>query len=96
MPYNSHQLDSGKWQDGILAKKDIYFNKAIFLEDIVIPKNPDYLIIKKAVHEAKAMLAEAKIILNSDFEVEYSHHYGVKNFRETGVIIVNVIIIIMK
>ena len=37
------------------------------------------------------MLSEAKIFLNSEFEVEYSHHYGIKNFRENGVIIINVI-----
>ena len=37
------------------------------------------------------MLSEARVFLNSEFEVEYSHHYGVKNFRKTGVIIINVI-----
>tara|TARA_B000000441_G_C21640988_1_gene289271 strand:- start:233 stop:688 length:456 start_codon:yes stop_codon:yes gene_type:complete len=37
------------------------------------------------------MLAEANIILNSEFEVEYSHHYGVKKFKQFGVVIINII-----
>ena len=37
------------------------------------------------------MLSEAGIILNSEFNVEYSHHYGVEKFKEIGVTIINII-----
>ena len=37
------------------------------------------------------MLSEAGIILNSEFNVEYSHHYSVEKFKEIGVTIINII-----
>ena len=37
------------------------------------------------------MLYEAGIALGNDFEVELSHHYGMKHFRQTGAIIINII-----
>jgi quercetin dioxygenase-like cupin family protein len=36
-------------------------------------------------------LAEGKIALNSEFEIEYSHHYGIRKFPEYGAVIINVI-----
>ena len=66
-------------------------NEPLFLEKIILPKKPDYHIIKKAIHDVKGMLSEAGIILNSEFNVEYSHHYGVEKFKEIGVTIINII-----
>jgi N-acetylneuraminate synthase len=37
------------------------------------------------------MLNEARIHLSTDFKVEYSHHYGVENFRKTGAVIIECI-----
>lgn len=37
------------------------------------------------------MLFEAGIALGTDFEVELSHHYGMKEFRQTGAIIINIV-----
>ena len=91
MPFVDNQLDSGNWKDGMIAKENIDVNQAVLFKDINLPPSPDYLVIKQAIHEVKAMLSEAKIFLNSEFEVEYSHHYGIKNFRETGVVIINII-----
>ena len=91
MPYINGQVESGKWKDGIVSKIDIKPNEPILTDKVSMPEDNDYIIIKKAIHEVKAMLSEAKIFLNSEFEVEYSHHYGIKNFRENGVIIINVI-----
>ena len=91
MPFVSDQLESGLWKEGMIAKESVKTNEPVLLKNIKMPANPDYLVIKKAIHEVKAMLSEAKIILNSEFEVEYSHHYGIENFRETGVVIINVI-----
>ena len=49
------------------------------------------MLLKKCIHEIKAMLAYAKIPLTSDFTTEYSHHFGVANFREVGCVLINVI-----
>ena len=37
------------------------------------------------------MLNKASITLNSDFGIEFSHHYGQENFRETGALIIDCI-----
>lgn len=46
---------------------------------------------RSVIHDAKGMLFEAGIALGTDFEVELSHHYGMKNFRQTGAIIINIV-----
>ena len=56
-----------------------------------MPRDPEYRVLKTAVHEVRALLNEARVALNSEFEVEYSHHYGMQNFRETGAVIINCI-----
>jgi len=91
MPLQENQIDSGMWKDGIVLKKSISADKPVKFFDAEIKEEPDYLIIKKAIHEVKGMLSEAKIHLNSEFEVDYSHHYGVKKFMKYGVVIINII-----
>ena len=39
----------------------------------------------------EALLNEARIPLSAEFEVEYSHHYGIPKFREHGAVIINCI-----
>jgi sialic acid synthase SpsE/quercetin dioxygenase-like cupin family protein len=89
MPCQAGQLQSGSWKEGIVAKEDMDAEKAIMIEQIEYPANPPRMVIQKAVHEVKALLNEAKIPLNSEFKVEYSHHYGMENFRETGCVIID-------
>lgn len=91
MPYVLDQLDSGNWKGGIVAQADINTDMSILLDQVLLPTNPDYQMFKEAVHEVKALLNEARISLNSEFEVEYSHHYGISRFREYGAVIINCI-----
>lgn len=91
MPYRDGQLDSGNWKDGIVAKVDAKKDAPVLLDNTIIPHDPDYQVLKEAVHEVKAQLNEARITLNSEFEVEYSHHYGISRFREYGAVIINCI-----
>ncbi len=91
MPYQKDQIESGNWREGIIVKSNLKAHNPLSNKDVEIKDEPDYLIIKKAIHEVKGMLAEANIILNSEFEVEYSHHYGVKKFKQFGVVIINII-----
>jgi N-acetylneuraminate synthase len=46
--------------------------------------------IRQVVHEYKGMINEAGIKLGKDFELELSHHYGIDNFREIGILIINI------
>lgn len=91
MPYQEGQVDSGHWRDGILAESDIATDEPLLYSSVRIPSDPNYKVIKDAVHEVKAMLNEARITLNSEFNVEYSHHYGIPKFREFGAVLIDVI-----
>ena len=91
MPLLNKQLDSGSFKKGIVLKSNVLENEQINNDNIIVKKNDDYHIIKSAIHEVKAFLNEANIILNSEFEVEYSHHYGIKNFKKVGAVLINCI-----
>jgi sialic acid synthase SpsE/D-lyxose ketol-isomerase len=95
IPFNDGQLESGLAPVGenedVVLLQDVKADEPIMSEHVRLAENPDYQIIKKAVHDVKAMLNEARIALNSEFGVEYSHHYGISNFRETGAVIIECI-----
>jgi sialic acid synthase SpsE/quercetin dioxygenase-like cupin family protein len=91
MPYLEGQLDSGNWKTGIVAQADVKKDSAVLLGQVRIPNDSGYQVIKEAVHDVKALLNEACIALNTEFEVEYSHHHGISRFREYGAVIINCI-----
>jgi N-acetylneuraminate synthase len=91
MPFTEDQLPSGQWCVGIEAKADVSADGPLLLEALVIPAPSEVQVIKDAVHEVKALLNEARIPLSSEFEVEYSHHYGIPKFRDYGAVIINCI-----
>ena len=90
-PYTPGQLSSGEFKDGIVVRSSIDLGQPIPVAALDVPSAPDELVIKHAVHEVKALLNQARVTLSSDFRVEYSHHYGVVNFRSTGAVLINVI-----
>jgi N-acetylneuraminate synthase len=91
MPYVDGQVESGQWKAGIVARAEFVPDAPILRAQVEIPTNPDYHALQAAVHDVKAMLNEARIVLNSEFDVEYSHHYGIQNFRKFGAVIINCI-----
>ncbi len=91
MPCNDGQLSSSEWKDGTIANAAINSDEALAGTAIQLPEVPEHSHLKNALHDIKALLNEARIPLNSDFEVEYSHHYGMARFREVGAVIINCI-----
>jgi len=87
MPCQDRQLSSGEFKDGMVASVDYKQNEKI----IEKPKVTGIGVVRSAVHDAKGMLYEAGIALGNDFEVELSHHYGMKHFKQYGAIIINII-----
>ena len=87
MPLQEKQLFSGDFKEGMVASVDYKADDKIVEQ----PKLTGVGIVRNAVHDAKGMLYEAGIALGTEFEVELSHHYGVKHFRQTGAIIINII-----
>lgn len=91
MPQADGALASGQWRDGIVATADIKLDMPVLASQVEAPTEPDYMVLKSAVHDVKALLNQAGVVLNSAFNVEYSHHYGIRNFREFGAVIIDCI-----
>lgn len=87
MPCQDGQMDSGEFIDGIIATKDYIINDGLYERR----STSDINLLRSVVHDAKGILFESGIALGNEFEVELSHHYGVKHFRQYGAVIVNVI-----
>ncbi len=87
MPLMDRQMTSGEFTDGILASRNYEVNQPLLEKKAVT----DVGLLRSVVHDAKGMLYEAGIALGKDFEVELSHHYGMKHFRQTGAIIISII-----
>lgn len=88
MPCNVKQLPSGQFKDGITASRDYNINEALSEN---IASTTDVQLARNVIHEAKGLLYEAGIEVGNSVEIELSHHYGMKYFRQTGAIIINVI-----
>lgn len=87
MPCHDKQMTSGEFHDGVIANRDYKQNEEFHGKR----KVTDINLARSVIHDAKGMLYEAGIALGDDFEVELSHHYGMKHFRQTGAIIINII-----
>jgi sialic acid synthase SpsE/quercetin dioxygenase-like cupin family protein len=90
-PYRPGQLSSGEWRPGIVAKSAFSPDQPLLKAAVTVPDDPDILVIKQAIHEVKALLAYARVPLTHEFTTEYSHHYGIANFRSVGAVLINVI-----
>lgn len=87
MPCHDKQMTSGEFFEGVKAHRDYKLNEELH----ETKKLTDINLARSVIHDAKGMLYEAGIALGNDFEVELSHHYGMKHFRQTGAIIINII-----
>lgn len=91
MPYEDGQLASASFKAGILAARDFEPKAPLHAEQLEVPDDPDAQVIWSAIHEVKAILNEGRVALGTDFKVEYSHHYGIENFRKCGAVIIECI-----
>ncbi|MDD5269597.1 MAG: N-acetylneuraminate synthase family protein [Candidatus Omnitrophica bacterium] len=87
MPYFKGKMHSGEFKAGYTAGRA--YKKFVAL-DPVEQKGVSH-IVYTAIHEAKALLYEARIFLKGDFSVEISHHYGIERFRDYGALIITVL-----
>lgn len=90
-PYRAGQLASGDWRSGIVLNQAVKADQPLGSENLALPGDPHESVIKNAIHEVKALLAYARVPLTHEFTTEYSHHYGVVNFRDVGAVLINVI-----
>lgn len=87
MPCQEKQITSSQFKNGIVATRDYAVNEPVY----EIIASTDINIGRSVIHDAKGLLLEAGIFLGDNFEVELSHHYGMRHFRQTGSIIISII-----
>jgi sialic acid synthase SpsE/quercetin dioxygenase-like cupin family protein len=85
------QLSSADLSCSPILSIDISPESPILLRDCNLKPHDDIAILKAAIHDVKALLSYAHIKLSSNFTTEYSHHYGISNFRETGAVLITVV-----
>lgn len=89
MPCEEGQLGSGEFSAGIEARAAIATDGPVQKSCLDLPAVPLEQVFYRSIHEAKALLNEARIALGSNFSVEFSHHFGPERFREVGAIIID-------
>jgi N-acetylneuraminate synthase len=90
-PYRPGQISSGEWKTGVVSKISLSPDQPLLATDLELTNDEHISVIKRAIHEVKALLAYARVPLTHEFTTEYSHHYGIANFREVGAVLINVI-----
>jgi len=91
MPMTEGQLTSEQWKPGITMQQSVAQNEAVMVSTAQFPPAPEKRCLIHAIHEIKSMLNEARIFLPVDFNLEFSHHYGVGRFAEIGAVLIDCI-----
>jgi sialic acid synthase SpsE/quercetin dioxygenase-like cupin family protein len=89
MPWHEGQLASGQWKPGVVTTTAIEKDQPLAVELVKLPADHDKQVLFTAIHSIKAMLNEAKVVLNTEFEAEFSHHEGISRFLEVGATIIS-------
>jgi N-acetylneuraminate synthase len=88
MPYTPDQVSAGEFRNGATLAQPLEANQPMLRAAVRLPEESEKQVLFTAIHTAKAMLNEARIALPTEFETEFSHHYGVGRFPEVGIIMV--------
>ena len=88
MPWQEGQLHAGQWQAGMLLLEQVEKDAPFLARVVESAKSQEREALYTVIHTIKAMLNEAGIALPTDFQVEFSHHYGIERFSEVGATII--------
>ena len=90
MPVQDGQLVSGNWRPGLVADRD-YAGNAPLSASLAGQGFGDEQLVYQIMLQVRGMLNKANIHINEDAEIEISHHFGLRRFREYGAVIVTCI-----
>tara|TARA_B100000787_G_scaffold118595_1_gene88723 strand:- start:1799 stop:3304 length:1506 start_codon:yes stop_codon:yes gene_type:complete len=91
-PLNNNQLSAQDLQKKAILKKTIKKDSSIEIKNV----QNDTLVMNDLqiwsyIHEVKAILNYNKISIGDNFNMEISHHHGIKKFRKVGAFLFNII-----
>jgi len=82
------QLHAGMLENSLIASQDIEAHDQIGLSNSVESEKTTDVVLRSAVLQLRGLLAEAKVEINPEAQIEVSHHYGLERFREFGTILI--------
>jgi N-acetylneuraminate synthase len=90
MPVNGGQMVSGHFRAGMVADRDYAVNESV-ANGLFHHDASDEQLVYQIMLQVRGMLNRSNISINEDAEIEISHHYGLRRFREFGAVIVTCI-----
>lgn len=90
MPVQEGQLTSGKWNPDLIADRD-YTAKEALDRKLADHEQSDEEFIYQIMLQIRGLLNKANVRINGEAEIEISHHYGLRRFREFGAVIISCI-----
>jgi sialic acid synthase SpsE/D-lyxose ketol-isomerase len=91
VPLHDDQLSANEWSrsKSFIAIKDILPGDPLVRESVEVTN--DYASIEEIASSAKQLFTSANVILPSFGNLEISHHYGLANFYQHGLVLITVI-----
>ena len=91
-PLQKKQFPANEVKDGMILNLDVKKDQPIFSKIIKHDNNIiKDLQIWSHIHNVRGILNENKIAIGDNFEMEISHHKGIKNFSRVGCFLFNLI-----
>lgn len=90
MPLQDGQMDSGHFVENLPADRD-YAELAPLSGDLIALEISDDQLLAQIMRQVRSMLHEASVPMGNEFNIELSHHYGLRRFREFGAVIIDCI-----
>ncbi len=91
-PLEKKQLSAPELKENMIITKSYKKDDAIEVNFIIKNKEQETRdLIFSYLHELKGMLNNQSISIGSSFDLEISHHKGIKNFRKVGAFLFNII-----
>ena len=91
-PMKKGQLSASEFKQGMIAQKKLIKDRVI--NKINVKISEDFKIkdlIYSYLHELKGILNNNSIFFGNKFDLEISHHKGIKNFRKVGAFLFNIL-----
>jgi len=90
-PLEEGTTPAGQVDIGSKSLKCASKDEGLVLERTYTDVERSIRVLKHAVHEVKALINYAAISLPECFEIEFSHHHGVLNFKEVGTTMITLV-----
>lgn len=88
LSWRDGQFHAGILDGELVATQDIEINKPVGADNASHLNSSARDTIASIILQVRGILADARVEINSDAQIELSHHYGLDRFREFGAVLI--------